>query len=227
MIFIPFIDIHTHKPADDDGVVTVRNLSPGDAIPSFAGKNFYSIGLHPWKIGSEKEDNERMLMMEDALEFDHVIFVGECGLDKMAETGFGEQMRAFNAQAFMAEEYQKPLIIHCVKAWNEVVELHKKNKPSVPWIFHGYNGSVELTRQLSDRNFLFSFGQMLFRETAKAMDSFKILPLEKIFFETDEYEENIEIIFQKGAALKDIPVEDIKVAVWENFNRIENVSFSV
>ncbi len=227
MILFPFIDIHTHKTGIDDGTVTVRNLLPGDAIPTFNGKNFYSIGLHPWKIGSEKEDNERMLMMEDALEFDHVIFVGECGLDKLAETGFDEQMRAFNAQAFMAEEYQKPLIIHCVKAWNEVVELHKKNKPSVPWIFHGYNGSVELTQQLSERNFLFSFGQMLFRETAKAVDSFKILPLEKIFFETDEYEENIEIIFQKGAALKDIPVEDIKVAVWENFNRIENVSFSV
>jgi len=223
----PFIDIHTHKPEIGEGNVTVRNLSPGDAIPAFTGKNFYSIGLHPWKIGSEKEDNERLLMMEDALEFDHVIFVGECGLDKLAETGFDEQMRAFNAQAFMAEEYQKPLIIHCVKAWNEVVELHKNNKPSVPWIFHGYNGSAELTQQLSERNFLFSFGPMLFRETAKAIDSFKILPMEKIFFETDEFEKSIEIVFQKGAELKEIPLEEMKVAIWENFNRIENVSFSV
>lgn len=227
MILFPFIDIHTHQTGIGDGTVTVRNLSPGDAIPTFTGKNFYSIGLHPWKTGSEKEDNERLLMMEDALEFDHVIFVGECGLDKLSVTGFDEHLRAFNAQTFMAEEYQKPLIIHCVKAWSEVVELYKKNKPSVPWIFHGYNGSAELTQQLSERNFFFSFGPMLFRETAKAIDSFKILPLEKIFLETDESEKNIEIVFQKGAELKEISIEEMKVAVWKNFNRIENVSFSV
>ena len=227
MVPIPFIDIHTHKPEIADNSVTVRNLSPGDAIPAFTGKNFYSVGLHPWKIGTKAEDNHRMLMMEDALEFDHVIFVGECGIDKLAETVFDEQLRAFQAQAFMAEEYQKPLIIHCVKAWNEIVELHKKNKSSVPWIFHGYNGSVQLTQQLTGKNILFSFGELLFRENAKAAESFKILPLEKIFFETDESDRPVEKIYLRGAELKNISVEKLQEAVWENFNRIENVSFSV
>lgn len=224
---IPFIDIHTHKPEFAGDQVTVRNLLPGDAIPAFTGKNFYSVGLHPWRIGTEAEDNERMLMMEDALEFDHVIFVGECGLDKLAETGFEEQMRAFQAQAFMAEEFRKPLIIHCVKAWNEIAEMHKKNKPTVPWIFHGYNGSVQLTRQLSGKNILFSFGELLLRENAKAVESFKILPLEKTVFETDESVSPVEKIYRRGAELKNISVEKLKEAVWENFNRIENVSFSV
>lgn len=224
---IPFIDIHTHKPEIAGDQVTVRNLLPGDAIPAFTGRNFYSVGLHPWRIGTEAEDNERMLMMEDALEFDHVIFVGECGLDKLAETGFEEQMRAFQAQAFMAEEFRKPLIIHCVKAWNEIVELHKKNKPTVPWIFHGYNGSAQLTRQLSGKNILFSFGELLLRENAKAVESFKILPLEKTVFETDESVSPVEKIYRCGAELKNISVEKLKEAVWKNFNRIENVSFSV
>jgi TatD DNase family protein len=222
---IPFIDIHTHNPRVPDNTVTVKNLFPGEVIPAFTGKNFYSVGLHPWKTGSEQEDNIQMQMMEEALEFDHVLFVGECGLDKLAPTGFDEQLRAFKAQAFMAEEYQKPLIIHCVKAWNEVVELHKKNKPSVPWIFHGYNGSVELTRQLLGKRFMFSFGQVLFREDARAIDSFKLLPLEKIFIETDEYEGIVETIYKRGAELKNISSEVLKTAVWENFNRIENVSF--
>jgi TatD DNase family protein len=153
--------------------------------------------------------------------------VGECGLDKLAETDFEEQKRAFSAQAFMAEEVQKPLIIHCVKAWNEVVELHKKNQPSVPWIFHGYNGSVELTQQLLDKNFLFSFGGILFKTNAKAIESFKSLPIEKIFMETDEFDGTIEEIYVRAANLRNISVETLKEAVWENFNRIENVSFSV
>lgn len=224
---IPFIDIHTHSDALPKSTVTVKNLAPGDAIPAFSGKNFYSVGLHPWKVNTERGDNDQMLMMEDALELDHVIFVGECGLDKLAEAAFDEQMRAFNAQAFMGEEYQKPLVIHCVKAWNEVVELHKKNNPSVPWIFHGYNGSVELTRQLLDKKFMFSFGEMLFRENSKAIESFRVLPLEKIFFETDEYEGPVEKVYKRGAELKNISVEILKEAIWENFNRIENVCFRV
>jgi TatD DNase family protein len=227
VIPVPFIDIHTHKINSDKECVTVFNLEPGDSIPVFSGRNFYSTGLHPWKIGTKNEDNERMLVMEDALELDHVIFVGECGLDKLAETDFEEQKRAFSAQAFMAEEVQKPLIIHCVKAWNEVVELHKKNQPSVPWIFHGYNGSVELTQQLLDKNFLFSFGGILFKTNAKAIESFKSLPIEKIFMETDEFDGTIEEIYVRAANLRNISVETLKEAVWENFNRIENVSFSV
>jgi TatD DNase family protein len=221
----PLIDIHTHHTEIPEKTVTVKNLFPGEAIPAFSGRNFYSVGLHPWKISAEKEDNERMQVMEDALEFDHVIFVGECGLDKLADAAMDEQMRVFKAQAFMAEEYQKPLIIHCVKAWNEVVELHKKNKPTVPWIFHGYNGSVELTQQLLEKNFLFSFGEILFRENSKAIDSFKILPIEKIFIETDEFEGTIEDIYTRAAALKNISVQNLKQAVWENFNRLENVRF--
>lgn len=226
MIPVPFIDIHTHNSNSNQEIVSVLNLEPGDSIPVFSGKNFYSVGLHPWKIGTEKEDNERMLVMEDALEIDHVIFVGECGLDKLAEAAPEEQIRAFSAQAFMAEEYQKPLIIHCVKAWNEVVELYKKNKPSVPWIFHGYNGSVELTRQLLDKKFMFSFGETLFCENSKAIESFRILPLERVFFETDEYEGPVVEIYKRGAELKNISIEDLREAVWENFNRIENVSFN-
>lgn len=227
MTQIPFIDIHTHLPEIPGKTVTVKNLFPGEAIPVFSGRNFYSVGLHPWKIGTEKEDNERMLMMEDALELDHVIFVGECGLDKLAEAPPDEQLRAFKAQAFMAEEYQKPLIIHCVRAWNEVVELHKKNKPTVPWIFHGYNGSLELTQQLLNKNFLFSFGKILLNENAKAIESFKRLPVEKIFLETDEFDGTIGEIYTRAAGLKNIAVEKLKLAVWENFNRIENVSFPV
>jgi len=166
-----------------------------------------------------------LVMMEDALDLDHVIFVGECGPDKIAETDFDEQLRIFKAQAFMAEEYQKPLIIHCVKAWGEVISYHKKSEPTVPWIFHGYNGSLEITRQLMSKRFLFSFGEMLFRENSKAVESFRFLPFEKIFFETDEFAGKVEDIYQRGAELKNITVETLKEEVWENFNRLENVSF--
>jgi len=221
---VPFIDIHTHLSRQEWDIVTVRNIYPGEAIPAFTGKDFFSVGLHPWKINFRDENNDSLVMMEDALEFDHVIFVGECGLDKRTETDFDEQMRVFEAQAIMAEEYKKPLIIHCVKAYNEIIEMHKKVHPSVPWIFHAYTGNPEISKQLVKRNIFFSFGKILFKDNAKAIDSFLNLPLSKIYFETDEGEWDIRKIYKRGAELKELPIEELKQSVWKNFNLIENVS---
>jgi TatD DNase family protein len=224
---LPFIDVHTHLYRPERGTVTVQNIFPGEGFAAFSGRNFYSVGLHPWHIKTPEENNEWLLQVEDAMEFDHVIFIGECGLDKKVENDFNEQHRIFEAQAFMSEEVNKPLIIHCVKAYNEVIQLYKKLHPQMPWIMHGYNGSLETTKQLVDNNFLFSFGGNLFKSGAKAIDSFKFLPLDCIFFETDEYEGDVEKMYQKGAELKNVPFEKLKEAVWKNFNRIENVSFTL
>lgn len=222
MNLVPFIDIHTHSEKNEREVVTVRNVFPGEGFAAFAGRNFYSVGLHPWHIKSNEENNEMLIMVEEALEFDHVCFIGECGLDKIAITDFEEQKRVFSAQAFMAEEFKRPLIIHCVKAYNEILELHKKLHPEMPWIMHGYNGSVEITQQLGERGVLFSFGESLFRENSKAVKSFKCLPLEKIFFETDEYFGDIDDIYKKGAEHKNVSVETLTKAIWNNFSRVEN-----
>ena len=223
---LPFIDIHTHHPQQENDIVTVKNLFPGDTIGVFRGRNFYSAGLHPWHLKSEEENNEMLTLVEDALEFDHVIFVGECGPDHNARADFGEQMRVFEAQAFMAEEYNKPLIIHCVKAYNEVIRIHKKLKPSQPWILHGYSGNLQTTRQLAERNFLFSFGEILFTENAKALESFVNLPAVGIFLETDESEMDVEQIYRKAASVRNIGVEELREKIVENFNRLENVTWN-
>ncbi|MEE4287230.1 MAG: TatD family hydrolase [Mariniphaga sp.] len=221
---VPYIDLHTHHAKPEESIITVRNLFPGESIPAFKGRNFFSVGLHPWEIKSEEENNEKLVMLEDALEFDHVIFVGECGLDKIIKTDFEEQKRVFRAQAFMAEEFKIPLIIHCVKAYNEVIELHKEMHPTVPWIFHGYSGNREISEQLIKKEMLFSFGKILFNKNAKALDSLRFLPPKSVFFETDEYSGNVEDIYSEAAEILDIHIDKLKEIVWENFNRIENVN---
>lgn len=221
---IPYIDIHTHQFQNETDTITVQNIYPGEGFAAFTGRNFYSAGLHPWHIKSPDQNNAQLIMIEEAAEFNHVIFIGECGLDKKAETDFEEQKRVFEAQAFIAEEYKKPLIIHCVKTFNEVVELHKKMHPEMPWIMHGYSGNIQITQQLEKRGVLFSFGENLFKSDSKAVESFKYLPLEKIFFETDEFNGEVAKMYIQGAKLKNIPVEKIIKAVWENFNRIEQKS---
>ncbi len=219
---IPFIDLHTHLFRTENETITVQNIYPGEGFAAFSGRNFYSVGLHPWHIKSEDENNLLLAQVEEAVEFDHVIFVGEAGLDKRCGTDFEEQKRVFEAQVIIAEECNRPLIIHCVRAYNEVMEIHKKMKPKMTWIFHSYNGSIELTKQLATENFLFSFGEVLFLPGTKAIESFRHLPINKIFFETDEYDGEVEHMYRQGATLKNIPEEEFKMAVWDNFNRIEN-----
>ena len=221
---IPYIDIHTHPFIKETDTITVQNIYPGEDFAAFEGRNFYSVGLHPWHIKSRDQNNAELIMLEEAAEFNHVIFIGECGLDKKSETDFEEQKRVFEAQAFIAEEYKKPLIIHCVKAFNEVLELNIKIHPKMPWIMHGYNGNIQITQQLEKRGIMFSFGENLFISDSKAVESFKYLPVEKIFFETDEFDGEVEKIYLQGARLKNISVEILKQSVWRNFNSIEKKS---
>ena len=220
MTSIPYIDIHCHSVLNEPETIFVQNIYPGEGFAAFSGRNFYSVGLHPWHIKSSDENNKQMIMVKEALEFNHVIFVGECGLDKMASTNFEEQKRVFEAQAIMAEEFEYPLIIHCVKAYNEVLELHKKLKPTMSWIMHSYNGNIQITKQMLNKGFLFSFGENLFKSNSKTIESFQYLPLNTIFFETDEFDGEVEKMYQKATEIREIPIADFKMAIWENFNRI-------
>ena len=219
---VPFIDIHTHPDRIETETIIVQNIYPGDGFAAFYGRNFYSVGLHPWHLKTSEENNESLRLVEEALDFDHVCFVGECGLDKKIDIDFEEQKRVFKAHIFIAEEFKRPLIIHCVKAYNEVLEMHKKTHPEMPWILHGYRENVEMTQQLGKRGIMFSFGKSLFDEKSKSIESLKCLPMEKIFFETDEYDKDVEKVYEKAATLKNVSLDILKIEVWNNFNRIES-----
>jgi TatD DNase family protein len=219
---VPFVDLHTHHVKDEPGLITVQNLLPKEKVLSFRGRNFYSVGLHPWNVKEPAVNDVMISMVKETLENDHVCFVGECGLDKIKGGDFIEQMRVFRAHAVLADEFKRPLIIHCVKAYNEILEIHQKMRPEMPWIFHGYTGGLELTRQFGKRGFLFSFGKILFNTRAKAIDSLRWLPMERVFFETDEAKMGIQEIYNKAAKLKNVSPDLLAQEVWNNFNRIES-----
>ena len=222
MSAIPFIDIHTHSFNLDEETITVQNISPELEVAAFSWRNFFSTGLHPWHLKLPEENNRLLALVQEKAKTDNVIFIGESGLDKRCTTDFEEQKRVFEAQIIIAEENNKPMIIHCIRAYNEILEIHKKMSPKMTWIFHAYNGSLEMTRQLVAENFFFSFGEYLFLPGAKAIESFRYLPLNKIFFETDENSDNVKQMYKQGSMLKKIPGDELKEAVWDNFNQIES-----
>lgn len=224
---VPFIDIHTHPNRNEPETIIVRNIFPGEPVTKFTGRNFYSVGLHPWHIKSEETNDALISMIKETLENDHVCFVGECGLDKLAKTNFDEQIRVFRAQVVLAEEWKRPVIIHCVRAYNEILQLHWRIKPDIPWILHGYTGGPVLTKQLENRGFYFSFGKSLFNPRSKSIESLQRLPNHRIFLETDEFKGNVEEIYFRAAHLKEISPELLKQEIWNNFNIVESSLISI
>ena len=151
-----YYDIHAHHPAIDPEDVTIINRIIGNEKEenSFSGQ-WCSVGIHPWYIYNNVQG--QFLRLESAVLCPSVVAVGEAGLDKLSETPLDIQSDVFAKQAALAERSGKPLIIHCVKAWDELIMQRKSMKPRVPWIIHGFRGNGILAQQLLKQGFFLSF----------------------------------------------------------------------
>lgn len=138
-------DIHTHNPAATDAVI---NLEPGMDMRL---DGLYSVGWHPWWPEPDMEWVRRMAADP------RVVMIGEMGIDKRrSPLTLTEQIALTRAHALLAEELRKPLILHTVGAWPEIMALRKELKPSQPWIIHGFRGKSQLAEQLLRAGFILS-----------------------------------------------------------------------
>ena len=120
---------------------------------------FYSVGVHPMKLAGLGENV--FTGIEDTVRMEKVIAIGECGLDRRSPICMKTQEEILDVQVGLAEELRKPLIIHCVKAYSELIAVKKRTGSSVPWIIHGYNNNEQILRQLLDHGFYISVGAAL------------------------------------------------------------------
>ena len=192
-----FIDIHTHK-SDNFHFPSIRNLTFEQADKYFASdeKGTVSVGIHPWYIDDNYEKSLRKI--ENWLIDKRFVAIGECGFDKKSTVTQEKQMIVFKQQIEISEKSQKPLIIHCVGCFNELLELKTEFKSQQGWIIHGFRGKPELAKQLLNAGFSLSFGEKFNDE------SIRITPLENLFIETDESLLPIDKIYEKVAFVKGI-----------------------
>lgn len=168
-----FDDIHRHSPAEDPGRAVV-NLPLG-VMPQPGG--WYSAGIHPWEADSA---DVFMPWLETVAALPNVLAIGECGLDKLKGPSLDVQLPVFESQIKLSERVGKPLIIHNVKAVDELIALRRKYKPVQQWIIHGYRGAPQMTGQLLRHGFGLSYGRHY------NSDSYVMTPPEHRYCETDE-----------------------------------------
>lgn len=217
---MPFIDIHTHHIPDENTAIFIKNSFPADEPGNLQPGGFYSVGLHPWYIGNGHDHRELLSLVEQKVALNEVIAVGECGLDKLANTESQLQLDVFLSQCRLAEEVNKPLIIHCVKSYNEISHLKRKMKPTVPWILHGYNGNAFITGQLLLLGFYFSLGKMIFDDLSQVMEALPLIPPDHLFFETDEWKKPVGEVYKRYAGMRGMTAEELSDQVTWNFRKV-------
>lgn len=144
--------------------------------------------------------------------------VGEIGLDKVCAVDFGRQKTVFNAQLDLAERFAKPVVLHCVRAFEEVMRcLEGRTLPAV--IFHGFIGSKEQAERALQRGYYLSFGVRTAR-SPKSVEALRHTPLERLFVESDEEMTPIETIYEEVATLRGVSVEELRSVTLANYTRI-------
>lgn len=161
-------DTHTHHLRHDAWV----NRAPGDILePGYT----YSVGVHPWDA-----DSFDLRALEEAAAHEAVAAIGETGLDTLRGPSLEVQEHVFRAHVNISESLGKPLVIHCVKAFDRLMALKKELKPTQLWIIHGFRGKPQQAGQLLRAGFHLSFGPNFNPDTAR------VIPSDRLYIETDD-----------------------------------------
>ncbi|MBQ3656127.1 MAG: TatD family hydrolase [Bacteroidales bacterium] len=209
-----FTDVHTHFfNAFNTFVIDVS-----DDFTKALKADFFSVGVHP-RTEKTLEDLEDIFLALNLLAQEkNCVAIGECGFDKFSPLSLSEQEKIFKTQILIAQRFSKPLIIHCVRLYNEVIRVLKKTNFTLPVIFHGYNADIQTTKNLLKYpNINFSFTE----KSLTGEKSLPEIPLERIFVESDTNEKtNFASLIKKIADIKNTGFDEIKTGIDKNFERL-------
>jgi TatD DNase family protein len=184
------VDVHTHNPR------------PGVLSPTMAG-------IHPW-------DAERGLELPDLSSSD---IIGETGLDYACEVSREAQQRLFEWHLAEAERLNKPVVIHCVKAFEDVMNTLGKHRLAGV-ILHGFVGSKEQAKRAIERGYYLSFGRRSLG-SPRSCEAIKITPIEQLFCKTDDDKTlDISEIYHAVAKHKELTFEELAKQLEKNHKRL-------
>lgn len=193
-----YVNIHTHNPAE--GAATLSTL-----------------GIHPWDAEQHNlDDVDQKRAFEGAIE--GVDAIGEIGLDYAADVDREAQQRVFIAQLKIAKKHKKAVVIHCVKAFEPTMQT-LSTFPLRAVIFHGFIGSAKQMNEAVERGYYISFGERTFA-SPKTLKALRETPLENLLLETDTAPIYIEDIYEKISALRMESVEELREAIFKNYQKI-------
>ncbi len=190
---IPYIDCHSHRSSKNQETIVLKS---------------HGIGIHPWNVESQKEFQLNS----------KVPFIGEIGLDRFS-SNFEKQKEVFIQQLYFAQNNHKTVVIHSVKAHNEVISAIKDLHFNELILIHGFVGTIDELKSYLKFNSLISYGHALFN-SPKTQESLKETPLDRLLLETDDQDEyKISDIYNKASDILGMNLEKLKAIIFENYNK--------
>lgn len=203
-----YFDIHTHhKPSQG---VAIQNSYPENFMAEMGG--FYSVGIHPWNVHLASDATLQVLAACAAHK--QVVAIGEVGIDKHSQASLPVQIELFKQQIALSESLHKPLVIHAVKAMDELLAMKRLLKPTQPWIIHGFRGNATVAKTYIDHGFYLSVGEKF------QSGSLLAIPDNRLFLETDESLLPIADIYNKVAQEKKVPMEQLLQTIGTNISKV-------
>jgi TatD DNase family protein len=209
-----FINIHTHHKPRLQEEFAIRNAYLHRCSDEIQNLPYaVSVGLHPWHL-KQMTVNECADRLIELASSGNVLAIGEIGIDRSITIPINTQLSYFDAQLNVARALQKPVIIHAVRSYSDLMPFLKKTK--VPFIFHQFQGNEQQAKELLKYNARLSFGKNLFEP--KTEHTFTNIPVEHVFLETDTtHHLHIADIYRKAAELKALHIDELKSIVFHNF----------
>ena len=218
--FMCYLDVPTHRLATDPQVVSIVSTFIQSIEEELQPTPYRSFGIHPCRIEEDGEAQWKRLQL--MAKQPACVAIGEAGLDRLALCPMQRQRSLFERQAGLAEELGKPLIIHCVRAWEELIACRKAIRPKQPWVIHGFRGKATLADQLLRQGFYLSLGYYFQPETAR------VAWPGRLFLETDEANVSIQVVYARVAEALSIDLWALCVQIQRNsvILRLNNSTFA-
>ncbi|WP_024871383.1 TatD family hydrolase [Tolumonas lignilytica] len=147
---------------------------------------YYALGLHPWFLAQETESVLAELEAHIQQRPAGLVAIGECGLDGAVDVPMTLQITYLEKQLALASQYQLPVILHCRKAYNELLQTVKRFDLPRGGVWHAFSGSRQQAEQFIALGFMLGIGGVITYERAeKTRKALTKLPVESFLLETD------------------------------------------
>ncbi len=185
-------DAHCHLESLKDKsesrilAVAATELKEAHALSQYRQSNPQAkigIGIHPWYISPNSTLTSITEKLEAAILEYQPDFIGETGLDKL-KPEFDLQQEIFYIHLQLAQKYNLPLVIHCVRAYNELLAILSKFT-TLRGMVHAYNANSETAKQLAKKDMLLGIGSIILNENSQLSKSIEKIPLEQLLIESD------------------------------------------
>ncbi|HZH87565.1 MAG TPA: TatD family hydrolase [Chitinophagaceae bacterium] len=216
----PLLDIHTHNLSIGASHL-IFNPSNIEVPSSYKNKTgvYVSVGFHPWHLESSYNEKEWSTFEELSLS-DDIIAIGEAGLDKIKGAPMDLQQESFQRQIAWASKVQKPIIVHNVRASEEVWHALKKEEGNLTAIMHAFRRNKKVAQRFLDLGHYLSFGHPLLFDK-NLQEVLKYIPKDRFFLETDGFDGVfIKEMYEKAAAILKTDISSVSLQTFENFNTL-------